>query len=92
MYINRYIKEHVQFETLCLQQIICCLEQLSKKSGLQDSFVKKYRECQTHITAKKTTLRDPWNSANILRDPELFLRPFATPYDDSVDGTDWLVI
>jgi len=30
----------------------------------------KKRDCETHITAQKTRLRDPWNSTKILRDPE----------------------
>ena len=31
----------------------------------------KKRDCETHITAKKTRLRDPWISTKILRDPEV---------------------
>ena len=31
----------------------------------------KKRDCETHITAKKTRLRDPWILTKILRDPEV---------------------
>ena len=33
----------------------------------------KKRDCETHITAQKTRLRDPWNSTKILRDPEFLM-------------------
>ena len=38
----------------------------------------KKRDCETHITAQKTRLRDPWNSTKILRDPE-FLKNHSPP-------------
>ena len=38
----------------------------------------KKRDCETHITAQKTRLRDPWNSTKILRDPEV-LKNHSTP-------------
>ena len=38
----------------------------------------KNRDCETHISAKKTRLRDPWNSTKILRDPQ-FLKDHSPP-------------
>ena len=47
----------------------------------------KKRDCETHISAQKTRLRDPWNSTRILRDPE-FLKSHPPPsiYEELIIG------
>ena len=51
---------------------------LAKNRLTPRHFRVKKRDCETHITAKKTRLQDSWNSTKILRDPE-FLKDHSPP-------------
>ena len=48
------------------------------KNGDSETPSYRKRDCETHITAEKTKLRDLQNSTKILRDPE-FLKDHSPP-------------